>query len=402
MNEITVVAVCIGLIVYSLIDRKLEASSLSLPIFFSLFGLLLGDLGLNLVDTHVDTELLAVFAEITLVLVLFSDAAKVDIKSLRTNIAVPVRMLIIGMPLTILFGAAVAQWASPQAPFVMALLVAAILTPTDAALSQSITSSKTVPLHIKQAINVESGLNDGLVVPVVILAAILTAHAMGGTYHDAPDNLGFFILTQLTLGPLVGVGVGLLLGKLIDYCVTKNLTDNDGQAIVVLAGALLSFVLAELIGGNGFIAAFLGGLTVGNVMKTHGEYSFEFMESEGKILTILTFIIFGALLLPKGIAHANWQAVIVACLFLTIVRIIPIMLSLTGVNMSFRHKLALGWFGPRGLASILFALLIDERFDIPGYGHVLACVVLTVALSVLLHGISASPIARRFGGETST
>ncbi len=396
MDPLTIIVVCTGLIAYSLMSHRLQFTGLSLPIFFSSFGLLLGDLGIGLIDMKTDTDLLAVFAEVALVLVLFSDAAQVELRALRDNLRAPAMMLFIGMPLTILFGTAVAHWASPQAPLALALLVAAILTPTDASLSQSILSSKSVPLSIRQSINIESGLNDGIVVPVVMLAAILSAQATGTDFHDAPDNLPLFVFKQLVFGPVVGIGLGYLLGTLIDRGVASGKTDNTGQAIAVLAGALMSFTAAEAIGGNGFIAAFLAGLTVGNVMSVNRTYTFEFMESEGKVLTMLTFVIFGAVLLPKGIEHADPMAVAVACLFLSLVRMLPIVISLIGVKLPFRHKLAMGWFGPRGLASILFALLIDERFNITGFESVLSCVVLTVAISIVVHGITASIIVGLF------
>lgn len=400
-EHLQIVVISAGIIAYALISRRLERSLLTLPMLFVGFGYLLGEAGSGVLDQRIGGELLHVFAEFTLVLVLFTDAASVRFAQLRHNLAVPARMLLIGMPLTIALGTALAQWVSPEAPLVLALLVAAILTPTDAALGQAILSSPKVPQSIRQAINVESGLNDGLAVPVIILAAILSAQVTGTGFEGAPDDLYRFVALQLLFGPLVGIAVGYALARLLDMAIGRGWASETGRGIAVLAGALLCFAFAELLGGNGFIAAFLGGLTLGNTLKAEREFIVEFMESEGQILTMLSFTIFGAVLMPVGLEHANWKTVVLAICFLSVVRMLPIWLSLLGTGLPNSHKLSLGWFGPRGLASILFALLISEQFNLPGFDEVLACVVLTVLLSIVLHGASATPIANRFGSKSS-
>jgi NhaP-type Na+/H+ or K+/H+ antiporter len=202
---------------------------------------------------------------------------------------------------------------------------------------------------------------------------------------------------QLLLGPLVGIGVGYLLARLVDLAVDHDSISDAGRAISVLAGALLAFSVAEVVGGNGFISAFLAGLTLGNTLRCQREFIIEFMESEGQILTILTFVMFGAILLPMGLQHAGWGTALLALLFITVVRMLPIWISLAGTGLRPLEKLSLGWFGPRGLASILFVLLIDEQYAIPGFDEILACVVLTVLFSILLHGASAAPLASLFG-----
>ncbi|MDX1496107.1 MAG: cation:proton antiporter, partial [Salinisphaeraceae bacterium] len=369
------------------------------PILFTGFGYLLGEAGGDILDMRIDGTVLHHFAEFTLVLVLFTDAASVRIKQLQHNFFLPARMLLLGIPLTLLLGYAVAQWVSPQAPWAVALLVAAILTPTDAALGQTFVSSPKVPTKLREAISVESGLNDGLAVPIVIVAAILSAKATGTSFHAAPDNLSQFIAMQLVFGPLVGIALGYALARLLDRGIAADYVSDTGRAIAVLAGALLCFAFAELIGGNGFIAAFVGGLVLGNSLKADKDFIVEFMASEGQILTMLTFIIFGAILMPIGLEHASWRTLVLAIAFLTIVRMLPVWFALAGTGLRASHKLCLGWFGPRGLASVLFALLIDEQFNIPGFEEVLACVVLTVLLSILLHGVSATPVARWLGDQ---
>ena len=206
-----------------------------------------------------------------------------------------------------------------------------------------------------------------------------------------------FAALQLTIGPLVGLCAGYAGARLIDAAITRQWITEPFQGIAILCVALAAFAIAESIGGNGFISAFIAGLFFGSLIRHHCKFLFEFMESEGHLLTIITFIIFGAVMLPQALHHAVWGTVLLALLFLTLVRMIPVALSVTGLGLSLPSKLFLGWFGPRGIASILFALLILEDYPIPGGEELLACVVITVALSIFLHGITAAPLAKVYG-----
>jgi NhaP-type Na+/H+ or K+/H+ antiporter len=389
--------ILVGIIVFAALSRRLETSFFTLPMVFTFFGWLIGQGGVQLVPMKAEHEVIQVIAEITLVLVLFSDASRVKLRELVQNYGVPARMLLIGMPLTILLGTVVAHWVSPDASWMVALFIAAVLTPTDAALGQSVVTSPGVPLRLRQSINVESGLNDGLALPVVMIAAIASAEMAGLAVDGAPDNVVVFTLKQVILGPLTGLGLGYLLARILDAAINARFITTSCQGIYFLIAAFLAFVTAELVGGNGLIAAFVGGLVFGNSLKSSADFIEEFMESEGQLLTIFTFLIFGAVMVPLGIEHATWKTLVLAILFLSVIRMLPIWLSLAGSGLSLYEKLFLGWFGPRGLASILFALLFLERFEIPRGDEILACVVLTVMLSIVLHGISANPMAARFG-----
>ncbi len=388
--------ILLGVIGFAALSQRIEASFITLPMVFTAFGWLIGQGGIELLPTHAAHEVVHSFAEITLVLVLFSDASRVNLRELRSSFAIPARMLFIGMPLTILLGTAVAQWVSPGVPWAVALLVAAILTPTDAALGQTVVTSPSVPSRLRQGINVESGLNDGLALPVVMIAAIIAAKAAGTHVDGLPDNVALFALMQVTLGPLTGVIIGYAFARILDAAVNAGLITIVFQGIYFLCTAFLAFNCAELIGGNGLIAAFIGGLTFGNTLRNSSEFIDEFMESEGQLLTIFTFLIFGAVMVPIGLANVHWQTLLLAIAFLTVVRMLPIWLSLLGSGLGSYDKIFLGWFGPRGLASILFALLVLERFEIQDREEILACVVLTVMLSIVLHGVSAYPMSARF------
>jgi NhaP-type Na+/H+ or K+/H+ antiporter len=402
LTEPTVLIVLGVVAIYALMARWIELSVITLPMIFTGLGIALGGTGLDLVRLDADNEFIHAFVEITLVLVLFSDASGVKRQNLSGgNVTIPVRMLLIGMPLTIVLGTLVAMWVSPNQPWALALLVAAILTPTDAALGQSVVSNPNVPKRISQSINIESGLNDGLAFPIVLLAAITAARATGYEGGQAPDNVAVFALLQITVGLLAGAMVGYGAAKLLDFAISRNATTTVAQGLYFLSVAFLAYFGAELVGGNGFIAAFVGGLVFGNTLRAPSVFIREFMEGEGQLLTLATFFIFGAVLAPIGLEHASWKTVTLALLFLTVVRMLPIWLSLAGLKLSSYEKIFLGWFGPRGLASILFALLVLDDFPIPGAQELTACVVLTVLISIVLHGVSAAPLSNLLIASTS-
>jgi NhaP-type Na+/H+ or K+/H+ antiporter len=388
--------VCI--FIYSLLTNALAKTILTLPIVFMIAGYL----SARPIEALAEPEVLdagkRLLAEITLVLVLFSDASHVRLKSLRSHFDVPLRMLVIGMPLTIGLGVIFAYLLNPESGLAMALLTAAVLTPTDATLGQTIVSSKDVPETLRQTINVESGLNDGLALPFVLFGAILASAGMDGAHTD---GLAASATLQIVLGPLVGIAIGWVFAKVMDAAQDKNLMAEAAGGVAFLAVAFSAFIMSEIVGGNGFIAAFVAGMVFGNTYKHDIHFISEFMEGVGQLLTMFAFIVFGALLLPDGLAHANWRAVVLAILFLTVVRMLPIWLSLLGTGLALREKLFLGWFGPRGLASILFTLIMMDEFDFPGEEELLACVSMTVFLSIILHGISAAPLSRWIGRTSS-
>jgi len=275
-----------------------------------------------------------------------------------------------------------------------AALLAALLAPTDAALGQSVVSAKVVPVRIRQAINVESGLNDGIALPAVLLFA-----ALASIHHDATGagewiRFGFM---QVTLGPLAGVLIGFAGARMLDVAAEREWMNSAFQGIGILSLAVLTYVIAESIGGNGFIAAFIGGMVFGHTLRHPCMFLFEFMETEGQLLMLITFLIFGAALLPEALEHLSPAIFLYAVLSLTIIRMVPIALSLIGTRLRLPTQLFLGWFGPRGLASILFVLLILEESDLPHHDELLSITVITVALSIVLHGVTAAPFANWYG-----
>jgi NhaP-type Na+/H+ or K+/H+ antiporter len=392
--EIILLGILVCIFLYSLLTNAISKTILTLPIIF----MVVGYLSARPIEALAKPELLdegkRLIAEITLILVLFSDASHVQFKTLRMNFNVPLRMLAIGLPLTLGLGTTVALLLNPESGLAMALLTAAVLTPTDAALGQTVVTSEDVPEHLRETINVESGLNDGLVLPFVLFGAILASAGMDGANTD---GLAGAAMLQVILGPLVGIALGWGFAKAMDYAQTRDLMAEAAGGVAFLAVAFSAYIGSELIGGNGFIAAFIAGMVFGNTYQHKIHFISEFMEGVGQLLTMFAFLVFGALLLPDGLEHMTWSAVILALLFLTVVRMFPIWLSLLGTGLALREKLFLGWFGPRGLASILFTLIMMDEFDFPGEQELLACVSMTVFLSIILHGVSAAPLSKWIG-----
>lgn len=395
MEKLEFVIIAGAVLTYSFVSGRLSSTWVTAPMVFAIFGLAVGGAGMGLVSLQVSHGAIHLLAEITLVLVLFSDAARIDLRLLIRDHSIPTRMLAIGMPLTIALGTAVALALPLGLDLVHAALLAAVLAPTDAALGQSVVSNPAVPVRIRQALNVESGLNDGIAVPVVVLLAAL---AVASTAADT-SYTGFaaFGALQVTLGPITGVIVGSLGGRLMDHAASRGWMSMSFEGPAVLAAAGLAFAGSELIGGNGFIAAFVAGLCFGFVIGDRCKFILEFAESEGQLLTLITFLVFGAIMLPELLHGLTWSMVLYAILSLTIIRLLPIALSLLGTGLSPSTTLFLGWFGPRGLASILFALLIVEQLGTAQAHTIMLVTILTVGMSIIAHGVSAAPAARRYG-----
>ncbi len=397
MEYLTIIIIAVIFISYGLFSRKIDGSLLTPPLLFSLLGLLLSKNGLALVNLHLNQHIIFILTEMTLVLVLFSDAARINLQGLKADHNIPVRMLLLGLPLTILLGTLIA-WVLPlQLAFWEAALVAAILAPTDAALGLAVVTSANVPVRIRQAINVESGLNDGIALPVVLIFASLASASSDFEQH----HWWQFLVYQLGFGPLAGILVGFVGASLINIATTRNWMTDSAEGIVALAIAVLAFTLAESLQGNGFIAAFVAGMVFGNRLTHECRFLFEFAETEGQLFILGTFFIFGAVLIPDVLSVVNGWMLIYAMLSLTLIRMLPVALSLLGSKMNMLSVLFLGWFGPRGLASILFLLLVLKQSQIAHFELISNISLLTISLSIILHGLSAAPFSHFYGKKVA-
>lgn len=394
MNALAILIVALSLVLFGASSRRIAQSPLTGPLLFTVLGLAASPWLLDVIRLEQANGAIHVLAEITLILVLFTDAANIDLRQLRSDHNLPARMLLIGMPLTVVLGTLAALWMFDSLSLWQAALLAAILTPTDAALGQSVVDSDQVPIRIRQSLNVESGLNDGIALPLVLIFAAL---ASAGADNADPGHWLGFIAKQLSFGPLAGVAVGYLGGQLVAWCNRRGWMLHQAEGMIGIGLALTAYSLADLFHGNGFIAAFIGGLTFGNTIQRRCKFLHEFTEAEGRILILLTFMIFGGTLIPQVIDQISIRSVIYALLSLTVIRLIPIAVSLLGSGLKPLSVGFFGWFGPRGLASILFLMLIVEQEQLSGESLILAVTVVTVALSITLHGLSANPAARGYG-----
>jgi NhaP-type Na+/H+ or K+/H+ antiporter len=378
---------------FGIVSRRLEGTVLTAPIVFVVAGAVLGPAGLGLVEMGLDDHTVLLLGEIALALVLFTDAARTDLSALRQNKALPLRLLGIGMPLTIALGTIVAALLLADLTFWEAAIIGTVLAPTDAALGQAVVSNQRVPVRVRQALNVEAGLNDGLSVPFLALFLILTE---ADERHMSARSWVRFALEQVGLGILVGVGIGLAGGWLVAWASRKEWMTGTFQRLTLLALALIAWALADQMGGNGFIAAFVGGLAVGPTARSIGGQLFRFTEAEGQLLSLSVFFVFGALAIGL-IQPLSWEVALYALLSLTLIRVLPVALSLLRTRMAGVTVLFAGWFGPRGLASIVLGLIVVAAAPrLAGRDEMEMVVASTVLLSVLLHGVTAAPLSAAY------
>jgi NhaP-type Na+/H+ or K+/H+ antiporter len=398
MILVAVIIFSIAIFIYSLISHRLEGSVLTAPMIFVAVGLLVSPEGFDFVSILSNNELVLVFAEIALVLILFSDAARIDFHTLKGNRNYPTRLLLIGLPLTIFAGAVAAIMMFTDLALPEAALIGVILSPTDAGLGQVIVNSPLVPVRIRQALNVESGLNDGGAIPFFAFFLVL---AEAEKYHIPANEWIIFAAQQIGIGIVVGLAVGILGGYLIHLAIDKGLMRGRFQWIGFLALALISFVVADAMGGSGFIAAFVGGLATTLTGRKVAESIVEFTSAGGEIISLAVFFIFG--IIAAGILIGiNPLTGVYAILSLTLIRMVPVAISLIRTGLKPVSVLFMGWFGPRGLASIvLLLIMLNETPGLPGLKTISEVVSLTVLFSVFAHGLTADPLSRWYASKVS-
>ncbi len=380
------------LIAYGLISGRVEHSPLTGPMFFVGFGLLIGSEGLDVLDLSLDSQAVELLAEATLALLLFSDASKIDVMRLRHDVALPARMLAIGLPLAIGLGTVLA-WALFDIPLAVAALIAAILAPTDAALGQAVVSDRAVPLRVRQSLNVESGLNDGIALPAVTLFVALAAD--DDQFTSAGSWLAF-AAEQIGYGVLVGAAVGCGAGWLIHRASAHGWMEGVARQLAVLGVAVTAFTGALEVGGNGFIATFVAGLALGSSATETCANIEEFTEDLAELFATVSFIVFGAIVVGPALPELDWRVALYAVGSLVLVRPIAIAVSLIGSGVRRETVAFFGWFGPRGLASILFGISAVEHAHDVDLGPVFTVMSWTVLLSIVAHGLSATPGAAAY------
>ncbi len=381
---------------YSLISGGLERTPINGAIVFTAFGLAFGPLGLGLLTLKVDEEGMRTLAELTLALVLFTDAANANLRELKHSFHIFQKLLLIGLPLTILLGFGAGVLVFGGLTLLEIAILATMLAPTDAALGKAVVTNEAVPSKIREGLNVESGLNDGICVPIlfIFLAIASGAGAKGGT-----SMLALKLVAQaIGVGVVVGAGLTFLGVRLLTRFADRGWVTETWRQLPVPALAVTCFAVAQWLGGSGFIACFVGGMLFGGIEKRHKHKLLLAAEGTGDTLALITWVVFGAAVVGQSIGSFSWQVVLYALLSLTIVRMLPVFLVLAGMNLRTDEKLFMGWFGPRGLASIVFAVIVLNE-HLPGGGTISMTVVCTIVLSIVAHGLTANPLVAALGAR---
>ncbi len=375
------------------VSRRLTDTPFTPAMAFVLIGLLVGPFALGEVSVSPASATVRTLAEATLAVVLFADASRIKLRVLRREYAVPLRLLGIGLPLTIAIGALLAAAMFAPLNAGEAVVLAVLLAPTDAALGQAVVTEPRLPSRIRQGLNVESGLNDGICVPLLLIAlATADIEAKTTTSHHAVS----IVAEEIGYGILGGVAAGLAAAAVVAIGHRRDLISGSWLQVIPIAAAALAYGFAAALGGSGFIAAFLAGAIFGGLVPEESEEASRLNEELGALLGGVTLLIFGAVLLGPTLNHVSWQIALYAGLSLTVVRMLPVAVAMLGSAAKWQTVGFLGWFGPRGLASIVFAVITVQQAHLAGVDTILRATYLTIGLSVFAHGITAVPLAERY------
>jgi NhaP-type Na+/H+ or K+/H+ antiporter len=379
---------------FSVIAGRIERSSISGPIVYIFFGLIGGPIGLGFLDIDIKAVELRVIADLTLALVLFLDAANADLSILRSHSKIPRRMLLVGLPLCIALGTWVGTLIFPDMPVFEVCVLATMLAATDAALGKGVVSNKAVPSRVREGLNAESGLNDGMCVPVLfVFLALASGKAAEGESGELALSL---VMEEIGIGAAVGLGLTYIGAKMMKMCQSLNWFTDVWQQIPLVTLALACFATAQSLHGSGYIAAFVGGLLFSYLADKQTHKFVMAGEGIAELLAMLTWVIFGAAVIGQAWAMMTWNVVLYSVLSLTVIRMLPILIALTGSGEPLETKLFLAWFGPRGLASIVF-LIIVGGYDLASESTLIQVVVCTITLCVVAHGLTANAWAKRLG-----
>jgi NhaP-type Na+/H+ or K+/H+ antiporter len=390
-GELAIVAGAV--LVVAAVSRRLTGTPVTAAMVFVAIGVFVGPLVFDGVTSAPASEGVRRLAEATLSVVLFADAARIKPRSLRREYAVPVRLLGIGLPLTIALGTILAVVLFGGLSLTEALVLAILLAPTDAALGEAVVTEPRLPSRIRQGLNVESGLNDGICVPLLLIAlAAAEVEDKASSGHHAIR----IVVEQIGYGLVGGVAAGLAATAVIILAERRDLVSASWLQVIPVASAGLAYGIALALGGSGFIAAFIAGSIFGALVSRESEQASRLSEELGELLGGVTFLTFGAVLLGPALEHLSWQIALYAVLSLTLARMVPVAIAMIASSARVPTVAFLGWFGPRGLASIVFAVIVVEEANLPGAQTILTTTYVTIGLSVLAHGVTAAPLAKRY------
>lgn len=382
---------------YSLVCGKLEKTAINGALVFLLFGVAVGPIGLDLLQMEmIDSDSISLLAEITLAIVLFTDAANSNLRVLEKSLKIPTQLLAIGLPITIGLGLLIGMFLFPTLLFLEVAIIATILAPTDAALGKAVVTNKAVPASIREGLNVESGLNDGICVPILFILLALTAQQSASSTFIVE-----MVVKEVGIGVIVGASITLLAVWFLEFFIKRHWVTESWRQIPVIMLALGCYSIADLLGGSGFIACFSGGIIFNMLQHNYKQKLLLAAEGTGDTFALVTWVFFAALVLNNSFELLTWNIFLYSILSLTVIRVLPVIISLTGAGLSFKEKLFMGWFGPRGLASIVFMVIVLGE-HLPHSQTISLVVGTTILLSIILHGLSANYFIKKLSAHAKS
>jgi len=383
------------LTVVAALSGVMRGTVLSASVLSVALGILLA--ATDVVDVDATSESIVELVELALILTLFSDGMFVERELLRRHWSPVARALVIAMPITMALLGLAAKALFPDLSWAEALLLAAVLSPTDPVVTSAVVTSRIVPSSVRHTLNLESGLNDGLALPFVLFFLVLAAP--GGD----PGSEAAKLVGEALFGAGVGVGLGVLGGRLHHYLPGGGLTARY-EGIYSIGFALFAFGFSDVTVGNGLIAAFVCGIALAATERDVPEGFVEFAENTSAILQVLTFFVFGALIVATGFPHSIPPLVVFVLFALILARPVAVMLSFVKTGIPRPQKLFMAWFGPKGVASMLFALFVLKS-DVVHSNLIFDVAAIAIIASIIAHGLTdtvgARWLARRVGLERS-
>ena len=389
MHYTTPLVLAVLVLGYAVVSERVNRSSVAPALIFLFLGMGLGPFGLGLLEAGPGTEGYTVLAQLALTVILFNQAANLRLNRIRVHGTVALRLLIVGIPVTVLLGALTAVLLLPVLPWWEAVCLAAIVAPTEAALIEALLGDRRIPERVRHALSVESGFYDGFA-----LAILLTALALASEQADRSDaNWAWFIFSTEFGSLLAGGAVGLIGGVIVARSLRYHWMSDTWAQLATLALAFICFAIGERIEASGFVAAFTGGLAFSYVSRRGTEDSLptQVSDATGQLLELMVFAMFGAFAVIDGWQRADWRVVVFAVVALFGVRVIAVLVSLVRTDLPMPDRLFIGWFGPRGIGTVVLGLLVVNRGDIQNTELIGTVVVVTVTLSLLLHSLSLAP-----------
>lgn len=396
MHYTTPLVLAVLVLGYAVVSERVNRSFIAPALIFLLLGMGLGPFGLGVLEAGAGTEGYTVLAQLALTVILFNQAAKLRLDRIRVHGPVTLRLLIVGIPLTVLLGALTATLLLPVLPWWEAVCVAAIVAPTEAALIEALLEDRRIPERVRHALSVESGFYDGFALAILLTALALASEHTADT--DSSDvNWAWFMLSTEFASLLAGAAVGLIGGLVVAWSRRHEWMSDTWAQLATLALAFVCFQLGEQIEASGFVAAFTGGLAFSLITRrrTDEEIPTQVSDAAAQLLELMVFAMFGAFAVIDGWLRADWRVVLFAVLALFAVRILTVLVSMVRTDLPMSDRWFIGWFGPRGIGTVVLGLLVINRGEIENTELISTVVVVTVTLSLLLHSLTIAPGIRR-------